>query len=553
MLHEIRLEVDVAAFGLDGPLVKELKKVDVGRIRQDTFNDFFILPQLDAIYVHCSDKLKELVASKLAKSTYGPKSPIEVEVPKGARVSTRAAPVVGPNYFRPGTVLLPEDRLVYHFIGQQALPIAEKGISRKIVFSYKPAPKIEEGFVIASAQWSALRTAFEKDATSGKYTLVLKCDIAQYFSSINQHELVNQLERQGLSPELVKFTERFLGGLTLDRSSRGLVQGSFASDLLGNAYLIGVDEFITELGLTFYRYVDDYYVLFETNDQLRDFFPKFVKRLRDYDLSLNERKSFITVPKKLLRDETELDKAFAKAKAEAEDKLTDYEEVEVEGEYGSESYIEIIETTPDKKEVELAATREIFESLDEFKEDERDRAEAFCLAFFRRASDPIALDYVLKRWARSPDKAKEYALYLNRFVTDEKHRPSIDKALVDAADQMLDFQWAWGALIARRMGKVSEKLLAIISKFQADGDRHEVVRSLLTYFVCKHGSAARKKAVRDAYAGSPLLVQLAILHASNKFTNAEQNALLKTAEAHGELQGLMCDAVRLEKKEAAKT
>jgi hypothetical protein len=199
----------------------------------------------------------------------------------------------------------------------------------------------------------------------------------------------------------------------------------------------------------------------------------------------------------------------------------------------------------------LAATREIFKSLEEFKGDERDRAEAFCLAFFRRASDPIALDYVLKRWSRSPEKAKEYALYLNRFVTDEKHRPKIDTAIVDAAEQMVDFQWAWAALIARRMQNVSNELLSIAVKYQADGDRHDVVRSLLTYIVCRHGSAARKKAIRDGYGGAPLLVQLATLHASDDFTAAEQNALLKTAEAHGELQELMCDAVRAAKKAKA--
>jgi hypothetical protein len=542
----------MATFGLDGTLIKLLKKeLDVGRVRQDQFNDFFVLPQLDAIYVHCADKLKELVASKLSKSAYGPKSPIELEVPKASRVSTKSAPIIGPNYFRPGTVLLPEDRVVYHFLGQEAQPIAEKGINRDRVFSYKPAPRKGEGFLLAANQWTALRAAFEKDALSGKYTLVLKCDVAQYFSAINQHELVNQLEHQGLSPELVKFSERFLGGLTIDRSSRGLVQGSFGSDVLGNAYLIGVDEFVEDFNLKFYRYVDDYYILFETQDQLKDFFPKFVKRLREYDLGLNESKTFITVPKKLLRDETELDKAFAKAKAEAEEKLTDYEEVEIEGDYGSESYIETIETPPDQKEVDLAATREIFENLEEFKGDERDRAEAFCLAFFRRASDPTALEYVLAKWARSPDKAKEYALYLNRFVTDEKHRPKIDKAFVDSAEQMLDFQWAWGALIARRMRKISNELLTLAVKYQAEGDRHEVVRSLLTYVVCRHGSAPRKKAIRDAFGASPLLVQLATLHASDNFTAAERDALLKTAEAHGDLHGLMCDAVRAIKKEKA--
>lgn len=54
-----------------------------------------------------------------------------------------------------------------------------------------------------------------------------------------------------------------------------------------------------------------------------------------------------------------------------------------------------------------------------------------------------------------------------------------------------------------------------------------------------------------SYGGAPLLVQLATLHASDDFTSAEQGGLLTTAEAHGELQGLMCEAVKAAKKAKA--
>jgi hypothetical protein len=54
------------------------------------------------------------------------------------------------------------------------------------------------------------------------------------------------------------------------------------------------------------------------------------------------------------------------------------------------------------------------------------------------------------------------------------------------------------------------------------------------------------------YAGSPLLVQLAVLHSSDNFTAGERNALLKTADGHGDLQGLMCQALKASKKVPAK-
>lgn len=539
----------MATFGLDNSLVcKFLAELDVENVRNDQATDFFVLPQLDAIYRRCGDKLKQAVASKLNSSNYGPKPPIEMEIPKGVRVSAKTTSLVGPNYFRPGATLYPEDRIIYHFLAQEASVVIEKALDRKRVFSNRPLKESGKGFSPASLQWNSLKKTFENLIKKGEYTLALKCDIAQYFFNINQHELANQLEYQGLKPELVKFTEKFLTGLTLDRSSRGIIQGLYASDVLGNGYLSAIDEFVSDFEFPYFRYVDDIYMLFKTADEFRSFFPLLVKKLRDYDLSLNESKTFVAQPIKLLKEETELDKAIEVAKDEAIDKLTDYEEVEVEsGPYG-ETSTEIFETPPDDDEVELEATRAVFESLDDFSGEERHRAESFCLSFFRRASDPVAIGYVAKRWLRNPDRAREYALYLNRFAGDQKHSSTIDAMITSAAGGMVDYQWAWAAMIMRRMPKISANLLSLSSAMQKDGSQHDVVRSLLTYTVCAHGSAQRKKEVRDSYGSAPLLVQLAIIHCGNHFTAGERNALMSTAEMHGELQALMCAAFKSEQK-----
>lgn len=437
----------MATFGLDDKFIKRLvNELNVSHIRNDEASDFFFLPQLDAIYQHCGDKLKKLVAEKLRKSSYGPKPPIEMEILKGARVSARASSIFGPNYFRPGSALLPEDRVIYHFLAQEVEKIIEKHLDRSKIFSNKPLTKAGEGFVSSSVQRRLLKDSVEVAAKSGKYKIVLKCDIAQYFFSINQHELMNQLEHQGLAPELVKLTERFLSSLTLDRSSRGIIQGLYGSDLLGNGYLSAIDEFINDAGYLHLRYVDDLYVFFEAAKELRTFFPGFVKKLRDYDLSLNESKTFVAAPIALLREETELDKAIQAAKKEASEKLTDFEAIEIEGDYG-EAFVSILETPPKDEEVELAATIAIFNSLDDFKGDERDRAEAFCLGIFRRAADPIAIDYVTKRWLRNPDRAREYALYLSPFSASKKHVAAVDKMIISGADGMIDYQWAWAAFL----------------------------------------------------------------------------------------------------------
>jgi hypothetical protein len=544
----------MTTFGLDPTFVKKMRKdLDIAQVRRDALNDFFFLPQFDVIYKHSGERLKQLVCEKLSKSAYGPKLPLSMEVPKGSRVSSRTLNVLGPNYYRPGSVLYPDDRLVYHFIGQEVAKASEKTIDRDRVFSHVPAKPLGSGFTPASAQWNKLKLSFENQLKTKKYSVVMKCDIAQYFSNINQHELVNQLEHQGLSSEISRFAEKFLGGLTLDRSSRGLVQGSFASDLLGNGFLTGIDDYIKEKSVKHYRYVDDIYMLFESNAKFQSFFPDFVKRLREWDLALNERKTFASAPLKLLKEETELDKAIAIAKKEAKEKLTESFTVEIDGgPYDDETFEEVLESVPNDSEVELAATKDIFGRLFEFKGEERDRAETFCLSLFKRASDPIAINHVIKRWSYSPEKAREYAMYLNKFVGDEKSRAKIDKELVASASTMVDFQWAWGSVLVRRMSKISSELLGIVANLQKDGSRHDVVRSLLTYAVCRHGSPHRKKEIRDNYGSSPLLIQLSTIHASKYFTLGERNALMKTAEAQGELQALTCEAVKADLKMPSK-
>lgn len=539
----------MASFGLDPAHIKQFKDdLDVSFVRNDQMSDFFFLPQLDAIYRYSGDELKTLVAKRLKDSDFAPKPAIEMEIPKSTRISAQNTSTIGPNYFRPGSVLYPVDRVVYHFLGQETSNIVEKSIDRSRVFSNRPLKKKGAGFSPSSIQWKKLKTEFEAEIKTGNHKLVLRCDVAQYFFSINQHELVNQLEHQGLSTELARFTEQFLAGLTLDRSSRGIIQGVYGSDVIGNGYLISIDELISDAGHPHYRYVDDIYILFETSDQLRTFFPEFVKRLRDYDLSLNESKTFVAQPIKLLQDETELDKAIEAAKAEAIEKLTDYDEIEIEtGPYG-QTATEMLEIPPDDKEVELESTRSIFNSLDDFKGEERHRAESFCLAIFRRAGDPIAVPYVLKRWLRHPERAREYGFYLNRFAASSTHRKLIDEKFVVTADQMIEFQWAWAAIVMRRFQSFSKELFDLSFKMVQDGSVHDVVRSLVVYGVARKGTPHQKKKLRDMYSSAPLLVQLAIIHCAKQFTAGERNAFLKTAQTHGELQSLMVTAFKAEFK-----
>lgn len=139
-------------FGLDKAIVDKLSSdLNVEYARLDQATDFFFLPQLHVIYEKCGAKLKASLCSKLKAGTYAPRPPIEMEVPKRRRVTSNAGSVIGPNYFRPGSVLYPEDRLVYHYIGQVAAELSKNHIDWTAVYSNKPLAEVGGGFELAAS------------------------------------------------------------------------------------------------------------------------------------------------------------------------------------------------------------------------------------------------------------------------------------------------------------------------------------------------------------------------------------------------------------------
>ncbi|MDU0078382.1 RNA-directed DNA polymerase, partial [Bacillus sp. IG2] len=130
--------------------------------------------------------------------------------------------------------------------------------------------------------------------TSGtRIKYVLKIDIANFFGSINQHTLVNVLADAGLRKPYVDRLENILTSFSGDRSSRGIIQGIFPSDILGNFYLEPLDRFLDDKGVPSARYVDDVYIFVKSVNEAEALVRELIPELRSYDLSLNEAKSAI--------------------------------------------------------------------------------------------------------------------------------------------------------------------------------------------------------------------------------------------------------------------
>jgi len=114
-------------FGLDPALIKKIDwSLALKRIRQDLRSDFIYAPHLSFLYQKAGDELIANLKSELSSGTFSPGIPITIEVPKPFRIRV-AVPSkrLGPNYTRPGSILLPRDRLFYQALADQAAPIIQ--------------------------------------------------------------------------------------------------------------------------------------------------------------------------------------------------------------------------------------------------------------------------------------------------------------------------------------------------------------------------------------------------------------------------------------------
>jgi hypothetical protein len=139
-----------------------LAKIDwnlaLKRVIHDLRTDFIYAPHLGFIYSEAGDELIAQVKSSLKAGQYSPGVPVTIEVPKSFRIRV-AVPSkrLGPHYSRPGSILLPRDRLLYQALADQAAPII--GAKTNDSFSHQLANRIVTGGFRADPWvWSDFRS-----------------------------------------------------------------------------------------------------------------------------------------------------------------------------------------------------------------------------------------------------------------------------------------------------------------------------------------------------------------------------------------------------------
>jgi hypothetical protein len=504
------------------------------RVRRDTETDLIFAPHFKAIFAHAEEQLSEHAQGVLRSGKYQPELPLTMSIPKRW------------GFTRPGSILNPIDRVIYHAVGEAVAPHIEKSLDRSRVFSHVWQPPTEgEALFLPEGQcWSRLRQRITSLGRKGG--CFLKIDISNYFERIPQHNLINLLRATGCDGPIVNFLEEMLLAFR-ERNSFGIVQGLFTSDLLGNFYLTGVDSDFDLESLPSARFVDDIYVHYKNKEAAARGLIRLIEALRREGLHVNESKSGIYPATTILEEENELEQLFSAAAKEVKEEASKMEFV-----YGfaGEGRLED-DGTPSKTsdaedendaEIVVASVLNLLKSAGRFKA-KVEKIDRFCIPVLQAAKSDAAIDRALRGVIKRPHLARMYLSYLATFADKRLIRHKLEE-LILSDSLVFDYQLMYAlaaALQCRRISKpVIDRALQILTK----GSVAQECRAVAAILAAKLGSAQQRRHVRLAYEGeTSSYVRAAILYASAYFTAAERSTCKKAWGGHSLTNSLIAASI----------
>jgi hypothetical protein len=528
-----------APFGLsDDASAKIDWKLALKRIRQDVRTDFVYSPHLSFIYRRAGNELIHGLTRQLKAGTFSPGIPITIEVPKSFRIRVAVSPSrLGPTYSRPGSILLPFDRLLYQGLSDQAARIIRSRTDAKRSFSHVLG-KARSANMFRSTRtcWNRLQRALAKYAKPNSVSYILKIDVANFFGAINLHTLINELEDSGYEKTFSSRLEAILISYA-QRSSRGILQGMYPSDLLGNYYLTPIDRFLKEFGIRSARYVDDIYIFIKDVDHADRLLRELIPTLRGYDLVLNEAKSTIMPKSALITEEPDLDALFADAIDEVSQQLDDED---IGADYGFQSEWDEDEDELDKEDLQLRATMLLFDSLPRYPGHE-ENIERFCLPIFTKAGSDHALRHVLESFKKRPAMAQIYSSYLTKFIQDPDVLSYLFRIVGDVT--VVDWQKMWVVAALSQADSAKDRAVKTVHNLLKDGKRHETLRAVAAIYVGQFGDHARRKDLTTIYPTVTSYVQAAIYYASHEWPAPERRNAKFNWSANSDLHKLLTKAM----------
>ena len=506
-------------FGMDlAGVSKGDWELAVQRIIHDLRSDFIYAPHLGAIYRKAGDELTEIVKRELRDGQHKPGLPLTMEVPKSHRMRVAVTPPrPGPAYSRPGSILMPKDRLFYQLLADKAAPVVDARTDHTRSYSHRlEARGSPNMFKPTRACWGELQKALASLTADRKNRYVLKIDVANFFGSLNQHTMINVLADAGYPAKYLSRLEAILTAHTGERSSRGIIQGIYPSDLLGNFYMEPIDRFLSDLDIPSARYVDDMYIFLPSVDAADRLMRQLIPELRAYDLVLNEAKSVIMPKAALNTEEPDLEALFEEAVREISDQIDD-EDFDVDYGFQSEWEDEDEDAEGDRESdgpdqnLELEATMVLFDAIADHPGHE-ETIERFCLPLFAKAESDYAVAHVLEAFAKRPSMTQIYVSYLSKFLPDPEVYDFLCERLEDRSLADWQIMWILAALITH--APLDDAPIKTALSLLRNGSVHEATRATAAIYVGRYGDAARRRTLVGIYGNLSPYVQAAIYFSS---------------------------------------
>ena len=115
------------------------------------------------------------------------------------------------------------------------------------------------------------------------------CDIEKFYDNIRHGILIEQLRRYIDSPYLLKSAKDIINLYNYSESNigKGLPQGPAYARVLANLYLNDFDKEVLSYSFDYYRYVDDFFIFFETKEEAENGLERIIGALNLLGLNLS--------------------------------------------------------------------------------------------------------------------------------------------------------------------------------------------------------------------------------------------------------------------------
>jgi hypothetical protein len=208
---------------------------------------------------------------------------------------------------RPLVRMTPEDRLIYDAAIFAAANDIESVIPRG-VYSYRWWKAQKR--LLGGSMWVKMQSAARYLHKKQPGLLLARTDVTAFYENIDAGILIGDIEALAAPSWATEVLGTFLSSFNEKPGIWGIPQGSDASGLLANLYLVELDLEIVRRGFRHFRYSDDVYIFGEDWIALREILLEATKILRYRHLTLAGAKTKIYPSR-------EIDKVFEDGEKDA--------------------------------------------------------------------------------------------------------------------------------------------------------------------------------------------------------------------------------------------